>query len=163
MDVAAILAPGSIRSAPRVGSKKSALEVLSAMLADAAGGIDAGTVLDGLVARERLGSTGLGNAVAMPHARMPGIEHSVGAFLRLDEAVEFDSPDGNPVDLLFGLLVPESSTPKDLAELRDLVKKLRDANLQRELRRASDDETLYQLLTDGMTTIHPAPARSAGR
>lgn len=163
MDVAAILAPRSIRCAARVSSKKAALEVLSTMLAEAAGGIDAGAVLDGLTARERLGSTGLGAAVAMPHARAPGIEHSVGAFLRLDEPVEFDSPDGAPVDLLFGLLVPESATPEDLEELRELVKKLRDATLQSELRGADDDETLYRLLTDGMTVIHPAPARSTGR
>jgi PTS system nitrogen regulatory IIA component len=163
MDVAAILAPGSIRCSPRVSSKKSALEVLSTMLADAAGGIDAGTVLDGLAAREKLGSTGLGSAVAMPHARASGIEHSVGAFLRLDEPVEFDSPDGKAVDLLFGLLVPESATPEEVQEVRDLVKKLRDATLQGELRRAGDDETLYQLLTDGMTTTHPAPALSTGR
>jgi len=162
MDVATILAPGSIRCETRASSKKAALEALSTMLADAAGGIDAGTVLDGLAARERLGSTGLGEAVAMPHARAPGIEHSVGAFLRLDEPVEFDSPDGNPVDLLFGLLVPESATPEDLEELRDLVKKLRDATLQSELRGASDDETLYQLLTDGMTATRPAPVRSTG-
>jgi PTS system nitrogen regulatory IIA component len=163
MDVAGILTPSSIRCEQRVSSKKYALELLSTMLADAASGIDAGTVLDELAARERLGSTGLGAAVAMPHARAPGIEHSVGAFLRLDEAVEFDSPDGNPVDLLFGLLVPESSTPEDLKELRDLVKKLRDATLQQDLRAAGDSETLYQLLTDGMTTAHPAPARSTGR
>jgi len=163
MDVAAILAPGSVRREERVSSKKAALDLLSTMLAEAAGGIDAGTVLDGLAARERLGSTGLGAAVAMPHARAPGIERSVGAFLRLDEAVDFDAPDGIPVDMLFGLLVPESSTQEDIDELRDLVKKLRDATLQRELRNAGDEETLYRLLTDGMALHQFAPARSAGR
>lgn len=163
MDVAAILAPDSIRREARVSSKKAALDLLSTMLAEAAGGVDAGTVLDGLAARERLGSTGLGAAVAMPHARAPGIGRSVGAFLRLDEAVDFDAPDGNPVDLLFGLLVPESSTPEDIDELRELVKKLRDATLQHDLRDAGDEETLYRLLTDGMAADRFPPARSAGR
>lgn len=161
MDVAAILAPGSIRRETRVSSKKAALDLLSTMLAEA-GGIDAGTILDGLAARERLGSTGLGSAVAMPHTRVPDIEHTVGAFLRLDEPVEFDAPDGNPVDMLFGLIVPDSSTPEDIDELRELVEKLRDTRLQRELRSADDEETLHRLLTDGMTANHLPPAHSAG-
>ena len=71
--------------------------------------------------------------------------------------VPFDSPDDLPVDLLFGLLVPENSSAAELKELRELVKKLRDPDLQRELRRTDDPQELYELLTDGMTVIRPRP------
>ncbi len=157
MDVASILAPSSIRCEQKCTSKKHALELLSRMLAAAAGDVSTGQVLDGLAARERLGSTGLGASVAMPHTRVSGIDKSVGAFLRLAVPVTFDSPDGLPVDLLFGLLVPDDSTPSELKALRELVKKLRDPDLQRELRQSNDPQVLYELLTDGLTVIRPTP------
>jgi PTS system nitrogen regulatory IIA component len=158
MDVARILERSSIRCEPRVTSKKHALELLSQMLADA-GSLSAGRVLDGLAARERLGSTGLGASVAMPHTRMTGVEHSVGAFLRLAEPVDFDAPDAQPVDLLFGLVVPESSTAAEMKEIRQLVKKLRDPELQRRLRATADPAALYELLADVLTVIRPTPVQ----
>ena len=164
MDVATILTPSSVRCEAQVTSKKHALELLSRMLAAAAGGAKAGKILDGLAARERLGTTALGASVAMPHARVSGIERSVGAFVRLAEPVAFDALDGRPVDLLFGLLVPESSTAAELKEIRELVKKLRDPDLQRELRASDDTQVLYDLLTDNLTIIRPSPVqRTTGR
>ena len=157
MDVANILAPTSIHCELQCTSKKHALELLSRMLATAAGNVSTGEVLAGLAARERLGPTGLGASVAMPHMRIAGIDRSVAAFLRLAVPVPFDSPDDLPVDLLFGLLVPENSSAAELKELRELVKKLRDPDLQRELRRTDDPQELYELLTDGMTVIRPRP------
>ena len=156
MDVANILARSSVRREPQCTSKKHALELLGHMLAAAAGAASTGAILDGLAARERLGSTALGASVAMPHTRLAGIHRSIGAFLRLDVPVAFDSPDEQPVDLLFGLLVPEDSTT-ELKELRELVKKLRDPDLQRELRAADDPDLLYDLLTDTLTGIRRAP------
>lgn len=126
------------------------------MLAAAAGNVSTGKVLDGLAARERLGSTGLGAAVAMPHARLSGIRRNVGAFLRLAIPVPFDSPDDLPVDLMFGLLVPEDSSLDEIRDLRALVKTLRDPDLQRELRRSNDPQMLYELLTDNLTVVRPA-------
>jgi nitrogen PTS system EIIA component len=159
MDVANILAPTSIHCEPRCTSKKHALELLSRMLAAAAGNLNVGKVLDGLAARERLGSTGLGASVAMPHTRVAGIDVIVAAFLRLAVPVTFDSPDSKPVDLLFGLLVPENSSAAELKELRELVKTLRDPDLQRELRATDDPQALYDLLTDTLTVIRPQPAQ----
>jgi PTS system nitrogen regulatory IIA component len=164
MDGATLLDPGSVRCEPEAGSKKRALEILSGILASAAGGIKPGTVLDGLAARERLGSTGLGSAVAMPHTRLAGVGRMVGAFLRLATPVDFDAIDGQPVDMLFGLLVPERSRPDDLKDVRELVKKLRTPELQRALRAAEDPASLYESLLDGLRLAPPTVAqRNSGR
>lgn len=156
MDVANILSPSSVRCEPEVGSKKHALELLSDLLAQAAA-MKASAIVDGLASRERLGSTGLGASVAMPHTRMPGLARNVGAFLRLARPVEFGSADGNPVDMLFGLLVPDDSTPEELLEIRELVTKLCDVNLQKQLRAAKEPDVIYDLLTDNLTINQPAP------
>ena len=146
MEVKDILKPGSIRCASHIRSKKHALDVLSQMLAEAAGGPSPIEVMNGLVGRERLGSTGLGKAVAMPHTRVSGLKEKVAALLKLDEPVDFGSPDGQPVDLLFGLLVPENSASRELSEVDTLVRTLRDPELQRELRSSSDPTVLYKLV-----------------
>lgn len=148
MDVGCILERRSVSVASGVRSKKHALDILSEMLAEAAGKPNPAEVLNGLASRERLGSTALGDSVAMPHARLPGLERTVGAFLRLEDGVEFDAPDGKPVDLLFGLIVPSGSSDEELKELRDLVKKLRDPELRDQLHAAEDAAALQQLLCD---------------
>lgn len=159
MEVSRILKPASVRCETHVSSKKHALDILSEMLANAADGSSAAEILEGLVARERLGSTGLGGSVAMPHTRQPGVGASVAAVLKLDEPIDFDAPDGNPVALLFGVLVPEDSDPAEVQRLVALVKKLRDADLQRELRAAADPLGVYDLIVArlaaaGDATIH---------
>jgi len=153
MDVARILRPESVRREAEVGSKKLALDLLSQTLADTSDGLTASEVLEGLVSRERLGSTGLGESVAMPHARVKGVEESVGAFLRLDEPVDYDSVDGQPVDLLFGVLVPEECSDAQINEIRELIQRLREPALQQQLREATDATELYNLLTDSLTVI----------
>jgi PTS system nitrogen regulatory IIA component len=155
MDVANILDPSSVRCEPQVSSKKHALDLLSQLLGHA-GNVPAGEIADGLASRERLGSTGLGASVAMPHTKMAGIEHNVGAFLRLARAVDFDSTDCEPVDLLFGLLVPEGSTAGELQEIRELVKRLRDPELQRQLRASDNPQALYGVLTDKLNSRQAA-------
>ncbi len=164
MDVASILEPSSVRCEPHVGSKKHALEILSEMLAAAANGPKPRQILEGLAARERLGSTAIGSAVAMPHTRIPELKVSVGAFLKLATPVDFDSPDGKPVDLLFGLLVPDGSSREQLAEIRDLVKKLCDPELQRDLRAAEEPADLHDRLNAKLGPQAPRPVqRSTGR
>lgn len=164
MDVASILEPRSVRCEPQVGSKKHALEILSEMLAAAANGPKARQILEGLAARERLGSTAIGSAVAMPHTRIAELGVSVGAFLKLAKPVDFDAPDGKPVDLLFGLLVPDGSSGAQLAEIRDLVKKLRDPELQRELRAAEDPADVHDRLKAKLGPPVPTPVqRNTGR
>lgn len=159
MEVKNILSRDSIRCEPRVGSKKHALDILSEMLATAASGPSAGEVLEGLVSRERLGSTGLGGSVAMPHARQPGIAGKVGAVLKLAEPVDFGAPDGRPVDLLFGLLVPEGGDPAELDEILELVRNLRDPDVQDALRGSTGPRSLYELLARELGTAPGAHAR----
>ncbi|MEE8092774.1 MAG: PTS sugar transporter subunit IIA [Gammaproteobacteria bacterium] len=154
MDVASVLKPESVHCGLRARSKKHALELLSQALAASSEAYSAEEILEGLIQRERLGCTGLGRSVAMPHTRLNGLEHSVGAFLRLDEAVDFDSVDGAPVDLLFGLLVPEDCDDDQIREVRELIERLGDSALQSQLHEAEKPAQLYNLLTESLTTIH---------
>jgi PTS system nitrogen regulatory IIA component len=135
-------------------SKKHALELLSQALAASSGAANAEEILEGLIQRERLGCTGLGRSVAMPHTRLSGLDQSVGAFLRLDDAVDFDSVDGAPVDLLFGLLVPEDCDDDQIREVRELIERLGDSALQQQLHEAEEPAQLYELLTESLTIIH---------
>lgn len=154
MNVAQLLEPRRVRFEPQASSKKHALDLLSTALVDGSTDLKAGAVLDGLVSRERLGSTALGQAVAMPHARIEGLEHSRGAFLRLGTGIDFEAPDGEKVDLLFGLLLPLDCSDNELEDLRQLIKHLRDPILQEQLRQTDSPEDLYALLTDSLTAVY---------
>jgi len=110
MDVANILRPTSVYCEAEATSKKHALELMTNALAEACKDCSAAEILEGLIQRERLGCTGLGRSVAIPHTRLDNATESVGAFIRLDEGVPYDSPDGEPVDLLLGIVVPDDST-----------------------------------------------------
>ncbi len=154
MDVANFLRPESVHCKPDARSKKHALQLLSEALAETADAYSAEEILDGLIHRERLGCTGLGRSVAMPHTRISGLKKSVGAFLRLDEAVDFDSIDDEPVDLIFGLLVPDDCDDDQIREVRELIEKLGDSALQQQLRDAEAPAQLYNLLTESLTIIH---------
>lgn len=109
--------------------------------------LNASTVLEALEERERLGSTGFGRGVAIPHARIPGIRRPVCAVLRLGAQVSFDAADGLPVDLAFGLLSPEGSGATHLHALAAISRMLRDDRLRDRLAEAHNDESVYALLT----------------
>ncbi|WP_066557992.1 PTS sugar transporter subunit IIA [Croceicoccus bisphenolivorans] len=109
--------------------------------------LDASLVLDALEERERLGSTGFGRGVAIPHARIPGLRRPVCAVVRLDAPVSFDSADGLPVDLAFGLLSPDQSGATHLHALAAISRMMRDERLRDRLAEAQNDETVYALLT----------------
>ncbi|MFL2545769.1 MAG: PTS sugar transporter subunit IIA [Candidatus Rariloculaceae bacterium] len=154
MEVANILAPESVCFEAGVRSKKHALELLSDVLADAANIDDAEEVFESLVQRERLGCTGLGKSIAMPHTRLDGLEETIGAFIRLDDGVDFDAADGEPVDLIFGLLLPAHSGDEQIREVKELIAKLGDSELQKQLHDAAKPAELYNLLTKSLTIIH---------
>ena len=154
MNVSELLEPQRVRYEAQASSKKQALDILSTTLAGAGEDLKPGVVLDGLVNRERLGSTALGDSVAMPHARIDGIDRSVGAFLRLGEGVDFEASDGNAVDLLFGLLMPLDCSDNEIDNLRQLIEHLRDPILQEQLRQTDRPEDLYALLTDSLTAVY---------
>lgn len=117
MKLSEILSPDCIRFDADATSKKRVLESASQILADADDKLSARQVFDCLIAREKLGSTGLGHGVAIPHGRLPGLDKTIGVFLKLPKSVDFDAPDNEPVDLIFALLVPEKSTEEHLQVL----------------------------------------------
>jgi len=104
-------------------------------------------VFDSLFAREKLGSTGLGQGIAIPHGRIKGLKEAVGAMIRMREPIPFDAPDGNPVTLVFVLLVPEKATEKHLQLLSELAQMFSDKALREAMSRAPDAAALHQLVT----------------
>jgi PTS system nitrogen regulatory IIA component len=127
-------------------SKKKVLENLSHQLAKNTNAIAAEKIFPVLLERERLGSTGLGRGVAIPHARVPGLTHTVAAMLTLDKPVDFESADNQPIDIAFGLLVPEEDTDHHLQHLSRLVALFRDASICQKIREARSAEAIFELL-----------------
>lgn len=109
-------------------------------------GIARSTVFDSLFAREKLGSTGLGQGVAIPHGRVKGIKNAIGALVRLIHPVAFDAPDGKPVSVMFVLLVPEQATELHLQILSELAQLLSDADMREQINLESDATVLHQKL-----------------
>jgi len=144
--IAKLLAPANILLDLEVSSKKRMFEQVG-LLFENNQGIARSLVFDSLFARERLGSTGLGQAVAIPHGRIKGLRDSVGAFVRLKTPVPFDAPDGRPVDLIFVLLVPEQATERHLQILSELAQMFSDKQLRQQLAEAPDASTLHQRIT----------------
>ena len=105
------------------------------------------TVFESLFAREKLGSTGLGQGVAIPHGRIKGLKEALGAFIRLAQPVPFDAPDGKPVSLVFLLLVPEQATEQHLRVLSELAQMLSDRELRARLSEDPDASTIHQYIT----------------
>ncbi|MFG1497775.1 PTS sugar transporter subunit IIA [Saccharospirillum sp. HFRX-1] len=131
-------------------SKKRVLQSLAERLAASLDGVGEVDLFDQLIARERLGSTGLGQGIAVPHCRLAQIERPIAALAKLDEAVDFESPDRKPVDLLFVLVVPEAATDDHLNLLAAVVERFNDSALVKSLRQASDSQTLYQQFIQGL-------------
>jgi PTS system nitrogen regulatory IIA component len=144
--IAKLLAPANIVLDMEVSSKKRMFEQIG-LLFENNQGIARSLVFDSLFARERLGSTGLGQGVAIPHGRIKSLRDSVGAFVRLKEPVAFDSPDGLPVSLVFVLLVPEKATEHHLQVLSELAQMFSDIALRQQLAGAPDASTLHQYIT----------------
>ncbi len=143
-----ILTPGrSLVDVPG-GSKKRVLEQIAKVVAQDIPDLDSQTIFESLVAREKLGSTGFGNGIAIPHCRMAGCTSPVSAVLRLDAPVDFDAIDGEPVDLLFVLLVPEAATDEHLELLRQIASMLDREDVRARLRQAQTSESLYQVVVD---------------
>jgi len=126
-------------------SKKRLFEQIGLMFENHHG-IAKGVVFESLFARERLGSTGLGLGVAIPHGRIKGLKEALGAFVRLAQPVPFDAPDGKPVNLVFALLVPEHATEKHLEILSELAQLLSDRALRESMALAPDAAALHQLI-----------------
>jgi PTS system nitrogen regulatory IIA component len=143
--VAKLLPSANVLLDLQVSSKKRLFEQVG-LLFENNHGIARSLVFDSLFARERLGSTGLGQAVAIPHGRIKGLKDALGAFVRLAQPVPFDAPDGKPVNLLFVLLVPEQATEKHLQILSELAQMFSDRALREAMTAAPDAGALHQLI-----------------
>ena len=148
MQLATILTPERCLCRAPGTSKKRVLETISQFIGEQVDQLDADELFGNLLARERLGSTGLGGGIAIPHCRLTGCTSPISAVLRLDAPVDFDAIDGAPVDLLFVLLVPEAATDEHLELLRQIASMLDRGDVRERLRQASDSTSLYQVVVD---------------
>lgn len=145
MNLTELIAPERVICRDDVSSKKRSLELLGGLIAESSE-LDNRTVFDSLLGRERLGSTGLGRGVALPHGRLSGIPQAIGAVLKLAHGVDFDAQDQQPVDLLFALIVPEHFTDEHLKILAYLAEMFSNQDFCRQLRASRDDSQLYRHL-----------------
>jgi len=129
-------------------SKKRAFEALSQLISKNCDGVSANEVFDSLIAREKLGGTGLGYGVAIPHGRLKNIDTTRGAFIKLKAGIDFDSIDKKPVDLMFALLVPENAEEEHLQTLALLANMLNDEKMRESLREASNADEVQATLNN---------------
>ncbi len=144
-DFSDLLRPDAVYTDVAVANKKTLFAQLAA--AAEALGIDPRSVAERLAAREKLGSTGFGGGVAIPHARLPGLDAVTGVFMRLAQPIEFDAVDDLPVDLIFLLLSPEDAGAEHLKALARVSRPLRDRTFLSKLRGAGSPDALYALFT----------------
>lgn len=142
--IAKLLPPANVVVGLEASSKKRAFEQ-AGLLFENNHGIGRSTVFDSLFAREKLGSTGLGQGIAIPHGRIKGLKDALGAFIRLAEPVPFDAPDGRPVTMLFVLLVPEQANEHHLQLLSELAQMFSDRAFREQLMSAPDSLTVHGL------------------
>lgn len=149
MHLVDLLSPARIRANARASSKKRLLELIASTLDDGSEDVELERrIYDGLCARERLGSTGLGHGVAIPHGRITSLAAPVGTFLRLDQPLDFDASDGQPVDLVFALAVPEHFSQQHLLLLSQLAEMFSDRDFCARLRACQTDAALYAALSE---------------
>jgi len=147
MKISDLLSPADIMLDVRAKDKSRLLRELSTRAA-AEVGLDADQVSEEIAKREELGSTGVGNGVALPHARLRGLKAPFGLLARLRQAIDFAAIDDQPVDIVFLLLLPESADGAQLNALACVARVLRDPEALRRLRGASDNESLYRAIAE---------------
>ena len=151
MNLDTLISSNAVINNPEIKSKKRALELLAEHLATEAGqssanSIDALKIFQLLIDREKLGSTGIGHGVALPHTRTRLTENAIGAFLKLDKGIDFDSPDQKPTDLIFALIVPEHYTDEHLKILAYLATLFSDENFCKIIRECNNHQEVYNNL-----------------
>ena len=152
MDITDLITRERIVCDSEVASKKRVIEILSELLATGQSDLVARPIFDSLIGRERLGSTGLGHGVALPHGRFNQSQLAIGAFVKLRKGVDFDAIDRQPVDLVFGLLVPDHYTDEHLKILAYLAEIFSDRAFCQRLRETVADQALFEQLRDWKPT-----------
>jgi len=145
MPLTDLVAPNAIIPALKVNGKKQAIQELAARAAKLTGQNER-QIFDTLMQREKLGSTGVGNGIAIPHGKLPKLNKLFGLFARLERPVDFEALDGQPVDLIFLLLAPEGAGADHLKALARVARLLRDSEIARKLRDSRDAEAIYAVL-----------------
>ncbi|MBK5936702.1 PTS sugar transporter subunit IIA [Halorhodospira halophila] len=156
MDIEQLITPERVRCESGIEDKEQVLLRIGELIGASGDGLDAREISNRLLARERLGSTGLGHGVAVPHARIDGIDRAIGALIRLDRGIDFDAFDKAPVDLLFALVVPEHFTDEHLQILASLAEMFSDSSLCELLRRSSDGDELQMALREWQSHADPS-------
>lgn len=151
MDFAKLLKPEAVKVLTAASSKKRLLHDIGELVG-LVYDLDTGEVVESLLAREALGPTGVGHGVALPHARVKGLEQVVGAFVLLDRPVDFSAVDRQPVDIAFGLFAPENAGVEHLKALALVSRTLRDASICAKLRANPDPATIYAILSETQTS-----------
>jgi nitrogen PTS system EIIA component len=146
MPLSELLVPQAVIPALKVGTKKQALQELAARAATLCGRNER-EILEVLTQRERLGSTGIGGGIAIPHGKLARLDRLFGVFARLERAIDFEALDGQPVDLMFLLIAPEGAGADHLRALAQVARLLRDPETARKLRESRDAESVYAVLT----------------
>lgn len=146
-----LLSPGRILANVSINSKKRLLELVSLTLAKKNRELNSREIFQSLCIREHLGNTTLGNGVAMPHGRISGTDEVEAIFLRLLNPLPLEAEDGQPVDLVFALVVPENCTEDHAKLLASIAERFSDTDLLEQLRNAADSNELWQLLANPQT------------
>jgi nitrogen PTS system EIIA component len=150
MQIESLLTLERTRNNQDAGSKRGALELVAQIIAQNCPGMDADDLFRRFLARERLGSTGIGHGIAIPHCRVSGAGSAIGTLITLTKPVEYDSIDGEPVDILFAMLVPEESHDEHLKNLAALAGALTRDQFRHQLREARDDAALFEAAIDSL-------------
>lgn len=145
MDLSDLITPEAIMPSVKISSKKQLLQETAGRAAKLTGLVER-QIFDVLLQRERLGSTGVGHGVAIPHGKLPGLKRICGVFARLDKPINFEAMDDQPVDLVFLLLVPEGAGADHLKALARIARVLREPGTAKKLRGCRDASGLYALL-----------------
>ena len=145
MTISALLSPQKIFLDTEVTSKKKLLELIANIVADLSQ-LTQSTIYNNLLNRERLGSTGLGHGIAVPHARVPNLEQTIGCLFRLKDPVNFESPDNQPVDLVFTIVIPEEATDEHLLILSSLARLFSQQEVCDAVRAATSKEEIEQII-----------------
>jgi len=147
MDFTTILSSDAVKILTSASSKKRLMQDIGELVSQAYN-LKSEDVVEALITRESLGPTGVGHGVALPHARLDGLERVVGAFVLLDKPIDFDSVDRLPVDLAFALFAPADAGVEHLKALALVSRTLRDTSIRTKLRANPDAGTLYTILTE---------------
>lgn len=158
-----IINPDAVLCNAQARSKKHCLEILSELLVRSNPDIAAEDIFESLIERERLGCTSLDKGIAFPHCRVDGLNDSVAAMIRLSEAVDFDAADGEPVDIVFGLMVPAQLNDTHHADISMITSVLGDVGLRGRLRDATSSSELYESLLHGSKLSAPGQLHTAER